>query len=97
MKIFLFAILFISIVAQKDPFIAKNLQEMNRISSPVISPNGQYVIYSVRKWDSSTDKSYTNLQYSSLKTKEIKDLTPRTIGITDSSPLFSSKFPDYLF
>ena len=97
MKIFYFVILFIGIVSQKETFTAKNLQEMNRISSPVLSPDGLYVIYSVRKWDSSTDKSYTNLQYSSLKTKEIKDLTPKTLGVSDSSPLFSSKFPDYLF
>ena len=97
MKYFYLIILFLSIGAQKPPFTAKNLQEMNRISSPVISPDGAYVIYSVRKWDSSTDKSYTNLQYSSLETKELKDLTPKTIGVSDSSPLFSSKFPDYLF
>ena len=97
MKIFYFVILFIGIVSQKETFTAKNLQEMNRISSPVLSPDGLYVIYSVRKWDSLTDKSYTNLQYSSLKTKEIKDLTPKTLGVSDSSPLFSSKFPDYLF
>ena len=97
MKILYFVILFLSIATQKEPFTAKNLQEMNRISSPVLSPDGLYVIYSVRKWDSSTDKSYTNLQYSILKTKEIKDLTPKTIGVSDSSPLFSSKFPDYLF
>ena len=97
MKVFYFVILFISAATQKEPFIAKNLQEMNRISSPVISPDGLYVIYSVKKWDSSTDKSYNNIQYSSLETKEIKDLTPKVIGVSDSSRLFSSKFPDYLF
>ena len=93
----LFIILFSSISSQKTQFTAKELQEMNRISSAVLSPDGLYVIYSVRKWDSSTDKSYTNLQYSSLKTKEIKDLTPKTFGVADYSPYFSSKFPDYVF
>jgi dipeptidyl aminopeptidase/acylaminoacyl peptidase len=44
-----------------------------------------------------TNKSYTNLQYSSIQTKDPKDLTPKTEGISDSSPLFSSKFPDYVF
>ena len=70
---------------------------MNRISSPILSPDGNYVIYSVRKWNSLTNKSYTNLQYSSIQTKDPKDLTPKTEGISDSSPLFSSKFPDYVF
>ena len=93
----LFIILFSSFSSQKTQFTAKDLQEMNRISSPVLSPDGLYVIDSVRKWDSSTDKSYTNLQYSSLKTKEIKDLTPKTFGVADYSPYFSSKFPDYVF
>jgi hypothetical protein len=70
---------------------------MNRISSPILSPDGNYIIYSVRKWNSLTNKSYTNLQYSSIQTKDPKDLTPKTEGISDSSPLFSSKFPDYVF
>ena len=70
---------------------------MNRLSDPVLSPDGLYVIYSVRKWSSSTDKSYTNLQYSSLKTKKVEDLTPKIEGVIDSSPYFSSKFPDYVF
>ena len=89
--------LFSKIITQKVQFTAKNLQEMNRISSPVLSPDGLYVIYSVRKWNSISDKSYTNLQYSSLKTKEVKDLTPKVEGVSDSSPYFSSKFPDYVF
>ena len=100
MKVFLissFILLFFNISSQKSQFTAKDLQEMNRISSPVLSPDGLYVIYSVRKWSSSTDKSYTNLQYSSLKTKKVEDLTPKIEGVIDSSPYFSSKFPDYVF
>ena len=100
MKIYLlslFIILFSQILTQKEPFTAKDLQEMNRISSPVISPDGLYVIYSVKKWDSLTYKSYTNLQYSSIKTKELFDLTPKVEGVVDSTPFFSSKFPDYVF
>ena len=91
MKVFLissFILLFFNISSQKSQFTAKDLQEMNRISSPVLSPDGLYVIYSVRKWSSSTDKSYTNLQYSSLKTKKVEDLTPKIEGVIDSSPYF---------
>ena len=70
---------------------------MNRISSPILSPDGLYIIYSVRKWNSTLDKSYTNLQYTIIKSKEVKDLTPKQYGISDSSPYFSSLFPDYVF
>ena len=70
---------------------------MNRISSPILSPDGLYIIYSVRKWNSTLDKSYTNLQYTIIKSKEVKDLTPKQFGISDSSPYFSSLFPDYVF
>ena len=73
MRIFVLILIFFIfsfIITQKAEFNAQKLQEMNRISSPVLSPDGLYVIYSVRKWDSKTDKSYTNLQYSSLKTKK---------------------------
>ena len=93
----LIVILFSQIICQKEKFTAEKLQGMNRISSPILSPDGNYVIYSVRKWNSLTNKSYTNLQYSSIQTKDPKDLTPKTEGISDSSPLFSSKFPDYVF
>ena len=93
----LFIIFFINILAQYSPFSFKEFQEMNRISSPILSPDGLYLIYSVRKWNSTIDKSYTNLQYTIIKTKEVKDLTPKQIGISDSSPYFSSLFPDYVF
>ena len=95
---FIVFLIFICIVsAQKEIFNAKKLQEMHRISSPVLSPDGLYVIYEVRKWNSETDKSYTNLQYSSIETKEVKDLTPKVEGASDYSPYFSSLFPDYVF
>ena len=97
LKILLFIFFIYNILTQKTTFNAQKLQEMNRISSPVLSPDGLYVIYEVRKWNSEINKSYTNIQYSSLKTKEVKDLTPKIEGISDSSPYFSSLFPDFVF
>ena len=97
LKILLFIFFIYNILTQKTIFNAQKLQEMNRISSPVLSPDGLYVIYEVRKWNSEINKSYTNIQYSSLKTKEVKDLTPKIEGISDSSPYFSSLFPDFVF
>ena len=76
-KIIIFIIILISVIAQKFPLNATKLQEMNRISSPILSPDGLYIIYSVRKWNSTLDKSYTNLQYTIIKSNEVKDLTPK--------------------
>ena len=96
-KITLFIIFFINIITEYSSFNFTEFQEMNRISSPILSPDGLYIIYSVRKWNSTLDKSYTNLQYTIIKSKEVKDLTPKQFGISDSSPYFSSLFPDYVF
>ena len=88
---------FSHIISLYTPFNITQFQEMNRLSDPVLSPDGLYIIYSVKKWNSKTDKSYTNLQYTTIQTKETKDLTPKIEGTFDSSPLFSSLFPNYVF
>ena len=52
MRIFLLTLIFFifsNTLEQKAEFNAQKLQEMNRISSPVLSPDGLYVIYSLRK------------------------------------------------
>ena len=88
-KITLFIIFFINIITEYSSFNFTEFQEMNRISSPILSPDGLYIIYSVRKWNSTLDKSYTNLQYTIIKSKEVKDLTPKQFGISDSSPYYN--------
>ena len=96
-KEILILICFSHIISLYSPFNITQFQEMNRLSDPVLSPDGLYIIYSVKKWNSKTDKSYTNLQYTTITTKETKDLTPKIEGTFDSSPLFSSLFPNYVF
>ena len=96
-KEILILICFSHIISLYTPFNITQFQEMNRLSDPVLSPDCLYIIYSVKKWNSKTDKSYTNLQYTTIKTKETKDLTPKIEGTFDSSPLFSSLFPNYVF
>ena len=52
MRVFLLALIILNFsytLSQKAEFNAQKLQEMNRISSPVLSPDGLYVIYSLRK------------------------------------------------
>ena len=100
MKIFEIFFLLISISTLKllnKPFNFTEFQSMNRILNPILSPDGKFIVYSVQKWNSITNKLYTNLQYSDIKTKEIKNLTPKQEEINDSSPMFSSLFPNYVF
>ena len=76
-KITLFIIFFINIITEYSSFNFTEFQEMNLISSPILLPDGLYIIYSIRKWNSTLDKSYTNLQYTIIKSNEVKDLTPK--------------------
>ena len=103
-------ILFISaIFLSCFPLYFSNLHEENRTLTPtellampkvtdyLLSPDGNYVIYGVKKWNPETGKSSTNFQYKNLKTGEVKNLTEAIEGQTDSSPQFSSGFKNYLF
>ena len=67
------------------------------MSSPILSPDGKYVIYTVRKWTEATQKSYTNLQFTEIATKKRGFITPAVLDQSDSSPSFSISFPNYLF
>ena len=73
------------------------LLSMLKISDFILSPDGQYLIISIKKWNPETGKSYTHLQYKNLKTNETKILTPNIEGQSDLSPQFSSSFPNFLF
>ena len=89
--------LFISIIHEHEPLTPLEVQQFDRMSSPVLSPDGKYVIYTIRKWNQTTDKSYTNLQYTEISTKTRGFLTPAVIDQSDSNPIFSSAFPNYVF
>jgi acylaminoacyl-peptidase len=104
-RLFLLIIFIISIqsltnyknAAESEPLTPLELQEFERISSPVMSPDGKYVVYSVKKWDHSTKKSYTNLQITEISTKKRGFITPAVDGQSDSNPTFSISFPYFLF
>ena len=89
--------LFVSVISQHEPLTPLEVQEFDRMSSPVLSPDGKYVIYTIRKWSNSTKKSYTNLQLTEISTKKRGFITPAVLGQSDSNPIFSSAFPNYLF
>ncbi len=104
-RLFLLVIFIISIHAlrnpknsvEKDPLTPLELQKFDRLSSPVLSPDGKYVVYTVKKWNETSLKSYTNLQLTVMDTKERGFITPAVPDQTDSNPTFSADFPNYLF
>ena len=73
------------------------LLAMPKVTDYILSPDGKYLIYGVKKWNPETGKSYTHFQYKNIETKETKNLTEAIEGQTDSSPQISSSFPDYIF
>ena len=75
----------------------EELLSMPKLNDYLLSPDGEYVIYSVKKWNKDTGKASTNLQYKKINLGEIQNLTPALEGQTDSSPQFSSGFPNILF
>ena len=89
--------LFASVNSQHEPLTPLEVQQFDRMSSPVLSPDGKYVIYAVRKWTESTGKSYTNLQFTEISTKKRGFITPAVLDQSDSNPIFSAAFPNYLF
>ena len=91
------ALLFLtSFSFQAEPFTGSDLQSLNRISSPVLSVEGKYVVYSSKKWNKVTGKSSTNLYYTEVSTGKQTVLTPAIEGQTDSSPTFSKSFPNHI-
>ena len=86
-----------NIKSQSEPLTSADVQQMERMSSPVFSPDGKYVVYTIRKWNESTSISYTNLQLTEISTKKRGYITPAVDGQSDSSPFFSSLFPKFLF
>ena len=104
-KIFFLSVLIIScmsITSSKDEINLETLTPTELLAMPkvtdyILSPDGQYLIYGVKKWNPDTGKSYSHFRFKNLKTNETKILTPKIEGQSDSSPQFSSAFPNFLF
>ena len=101
MKISIFLYLlffhFFFITYELESLTPTELLSMLKISDFTLSPDGKYLIISVKKWNPETGKSYTHLQYKNLQTNETKILTPNIEGQSDLSPQFSSSFNNILF
>jgi len=85
----LFCVLDISSAnANKKPFTAEDLVQLQRISSPQISPDDQSVVYVLRSTDMQANKGRTDLWLTEIKSKKAIQLT--THKASDHSPKWSS-------
>ena len=77
----------ISAWANKPPFTAEDMVNMERISSATVSPNGKYVTYVVRKTDMDANRGRTDLWLIRLSDNKTTQLT--THDAADHSPKWS--------
>lgn len=73
--------------AGSHPFSVHDMLAMDRISSPAVSPNGQSIVFSLRKTDLEANKGRTDLWLIGIDGKGLRQLT--TDPASDSSPCWS--------
>ena len=85
------AISFSAMAVDKTPFNVRELASLDRISSPTLSPNGQFALFAVRKADAANNKSKTSLWIENLRAR---DAAPPVLFTDESmnvnSPSFST-------
>ena len=95
--LFFFSFLTFISSQELDPLTPKDILSVEKLSGYILSPEGKYVIIGIKLWNPETGKSYSHLKYKNIETGEIKTLTPNIEGQSDTSPQFSSAFPNILF
>lgn len=81
---------------QSKTFTYEDLQSMKKFSSPILSNDGNYLVYSTSKWDSETHKTTTKIEYLDINTNQTYSI-PNEEENSDTSPTFSKIYPNYLF
>ena len=105
--IFLVLLLF-TFVCSSEIFTAEKMHSLHRLSSFITSLDGKYIVYVNRIWKKEDNKYYTNLECLEVAQYQKKIngeenaavpiiITPSTSEHTDSDPVFSDQFPNYLF
>ena len=77
-------------LAADRPFEVRDLANLDRVSSPVLSPNGRKVVFAVRETDFAANRGRTSLWIRDLTTRDLgppKRLTAE--GVNVNSPAFS--------
>ena len=83
------AISFSAMAVDKTPFNVRELASLDRISSPTLSPNGQFALFAVRKADTANNKSKTSLWIENLRAR---DAAPPVLFTDESMSVNSPSF-----
>ncbi|HMC12291.1 MAG TPA: hypothetical protein VKH44_13415, partial [Pirellulaceae bacterium] len=75
-------------LSQPQPFGVHDMVRMQRVGEPQPSPDGQTLVFTVRSWDSESNKTTTNLWLISVDGSKQKQLTSGK-GQSDTSPTWS--------
>jgi len=70
-------------LASAEPFSAEHLVRLDRVGVPNISPDGNQVVYTLRKTDMAANKGRTDLWLSSLDGEDTRQLTRHDANDTD--------------
>ncbi len=75
----------------KKPFVVRDMVNLERVSEPALSPDGQMVVFSVRQTDSAANKSVTSLWIKNLLTRNLPPPPRRLLadGMAGNSPVFA--------
>jgi dipeptidyl aminopeptidase/acylaminoacyl peptidase len=79
------------------PFTVEDLLRLQRVSSPVLSPDGRTVVFTVRETDMEANRGHTDLWALDLATKGAPPRRLTTHPANDSSPAWSSDGRDIYF
>src|SRR6478609_4206617 len=77
-----------ALLAQPHPFGVQDMVRMERVGSPIPSPDGQWLVFTVRSWDEPTNKTTTNLWLTATDGSKLRQLTAAK-GRADTSPVWS--------
>ena len=73
---------------QPHPFSVHDMVQMDRVGSPLPSPDGRWVVFTVRSWDAPSNKTTTNLWVVAIDGSKLRQLTTAR-GRSDTSPAWS--------
>src|SRR4051812_33122593 len=75
-------------LAQPHAFGVQDMVRMERVGSPIPSPDGNSLVFTVRSWDEPTNKTTTNLWLIATDGSKLRQLTSAK-GKADTSPVWS--------
>ena len=77
-------------LAQDRGFTARDMVQLDRVSDPRVSPDGRYVLYSVRTMDYAANKASMSLWIADLKAR----MAPRRLAVSDGGASSGRWSPD---